>query len=66
MDFFPRGNVDCTQVMFFINASYSTFMTTSHLGFSLASSNVIGSNTYKTPEVREKFTFSLPCTNWFF
>ena len=43
--FFPRGNVDNTQVLFFIYASYFTFMVASDSSFPLDSSNVLGSNT---------------------
>jgi len=44
--FFPKGNVDNTQVLFFIYASYFTFMAASDSSFPLDSPNVLGSNTW--------------------
>ena len=44
--FFPRGNVDNTQVLFFIYASYFTFMAAFDSSFPFESSNVLGSNTW--------------------
>ena len=43
---FPRDNVDNTQVLFFIYASYFTFMAASDSSFPLYSTNVLGSSTW--------------------
>ena len=61
--FFPRGNVDNTQVLFFIYASYFTFMAAFNSSFPFESSNVLGSNTWnKINRSERKISCSLPHT----